>query len=115
MNAHTLPLWVTIPGAVLVVLGGLATLVGSLGLLRLGDFFSRMHGASMTNTVGSIAVLLASMLASSALVGKPTAHELLIALFVLMSAPVTSLTLVQAALCRNRARNGGERAAGGNG
>lgn len=108
MNAHSLPLWVTIPGTVLVVLGGVATLVGSLGLLRLGDFFSRMHGPSLTNTVGAGTVLIASMLTSSALVGKPTFHELLIALFVFMSAPVTSITLVQAALYRNRARNGGE-------
>lgn len=105
MSTHTLPLWVTIPGTLLLVLGGLTTLVGSLGLLRLRDFFSRMHGPSMTNTVGVGAVLLASMLATSALVGRPSFHELLIALFVLMSAPLTSIMLVQAALYRNKARN----------
>lgn len=104
MNASSLPLWVTIPGTVLLVLGGLTTLIGSVGLLRLRDFFARMHGPSMTNTVGAGAVLLASMLTSSALMGRPSLHELLIALCVLMSAPVTSILLVQAALYRNRVR-----------
>jgi multicomponent K+:H+ antiporter subunit G len=110
VNALSLPLWVTIPGTVLLVVGGLTTVVGSLGLLRLGDFFSRMHGPSMTNTVGAGAVLIASMLTSSALVGRPSVHELLIALSVFMSAPVTSILLVQAALYRNRKRNDGRAA-----
>lgn len=104
MSAQSLPLWVTIPGTVLLVLGGLTTLVGSLGLLRLRDFFARMHGPSMTNTVGAGSILIASMLTSSALVGRPTLHEVLIAVSVFMSAPVTSIMLVQAALYRNKAR-----------
>ena len=108
MNAQPLPLWVTVPGTVLLVLGGLTTLVGSLGLLRLGNFFQRMHGPSMTNTVGAGCVLIVSMLTSSALLGRPSLHELLIALCVLMSAPVTSIMLLQAALYRNKARNSGE-------
>jgi multicomponent K+:H+ antiporter subunit G len=108
MTAHALPLWVTIPGTVLLVLGGLTTLVGSLGLLRLGDFFSRMHGPSMTNTVGAGSVLIASMLASSALTGRPSLHELLITLAVFMNAPVTSIVLLQAALYRNKVRGRGE-------
>lgn len=104
MTGQSLPLWVTIPGSVLLVLGGLATLVGSLGLLRLRDFFSRMHGPSMTNTAGTGAILIASMLTSSALGGRPSLHELLIALLVVMSAPITSIMLLQAALYRNKAR-----------
>lgn len=107
MSAQSLPLWVTIPGSVLLLLGGLATVVGSLGLLRLRDFFSRMHGPSMTNTVGAGTVLIASMLVSSALMHRPSFHELLIALLLIMSAPVTSILLVQAALHRNKMRGGG--------
>lgn len=100
----TFPLWVTIPGTVLLVLGGLATLVGSLGLLRLRDFFSRMHGPSMTNTMAVAAVLLTSILTSSSLAGRASLHEVLIALFVIVTAPITSIMLVQAALYRNRVR-----------
>jgi multicomponent K+:H+ antiporter subunit G len=105
MSTSGLPLWATIPATALLVLGGLTSLVGSLGLLRLPDFFARMHGPSMTNSVGVATVLLASMLTSSALVGQVRLHELLIALFVLLGAPLTSIMLVQAALYRNRARN----------
>jgi multicomponent K+:H+ antiporter subunit G len=104
MNAATLPLWVTIPGTLLLVLAGAATLIGSVGLLRLRDFFSRIHGPSMTNTVGVGATLIASMLVSSALAGKPVFHELLLTLFVSLSAPVTAIVLLQAALYRNKAR-----------
>ena len=78
MTAETLPLWVSIPGTVLLVIAGMATLIGSFGLLRLRDFFSRMHGPSMTNTVGVGATLVASMLVSSAIAGRPILHELLI-------------------------------------
>ena len=105
MTTPTLPLWVTIPGTVLLVLAGLTTLIGSFGLLRLPDFFSRMHGPSMTNTVAAGATLVASMLVSSAIVGRPIIHELLITLFVSMSAPITAIMLLQAALYRNKARH----------
>ncbi|HEY4370207.1 MAG TPA: monovalent cation/H(+) antiporter subunit G [Steroidobacteraceae bacterium] len=105
MNTATLPLWVTIPGTLLLVLGGLVSVVGSLGLLRLRDFLSRMHGTSMTNTIGVGAVIVTSMLTSSALAGHPSLHELLITLFVVISAPVTSIVLLQAALYRNRVRS----------
>jgi multicomponent K+:H+ antiporter subunit G len=44
------------------------------------------------------------MLTSSALGGRPSLHELLIALLVVMSAPITSIMLLQAALYRNKAR-----------
>ena len=108
MTAETLPLWVTIPGTVLLVVAGMATLIGSVGLLRLRDFFSRMHGPSMTNTVGVGATLVASMLVSSALAGGPILHELLITLFVSLSAPITAIMLLQAALYRNKARHGSD-------
>ena len=104
MSSPTLPLWVTIPGTALLVLSGLATVVGSLGLLRLRDFSSRMHGPSMTNTMGVGGILVTSVLASSALAGRPTFHELLIALFLLTSAPISSSLMIQAALYRSRVR-----------
>ncbi len=105
-----LPLWVTIPGSVLLVMGGLASLLGSFGLLRFKDFFARMHGPSMSNTVGVGSVLLASMLNSSALAGFPSVKELLIALFMVVSGPVVAVILMQAAQYRNRARQASQSA-----
>jgi multicomponent K+:H+ antiporter subunit G len=95
-----LPLWVTVPGTLLLVTGGLATLIGSLGLLRLRDFYARMHGPSMGTTIGTATVLLASLLVSSAASERPVVHELLVTILVLTSAPVSSMMLVQAALYR---------------
>lgn len=104
MTTIDLPLWVSIPGAVLLVIAGLVTLIGSLGLLRFPDFFSRMHGPSMGNTIGTGCVLIASMLTSSAIAGRPVVHELLITLFIVTSSPITSMMLMRAAVYRNRVR-----------
>ena len=102
MNGVELPLWVTIPGTVLLVTGGLLVLVGAIGLLRLPDFFSRMHPPTMGTSLGTGCVLVASMLVSSALLGRPVVHELLITLFVIVTAPVTAMLLVRAGLYRDR-------------
>ena len=104
MTIDTFPLWVTLPGTVLLALAALAIVAGSLGVLRFPDFFSRVHGPSMSSTAGAAAVLLTSMLSSSAIAGRPMFHELLIAVLLLGAAPVSSIVLLQAALYRNRAR-----------
>jgi multicomponent K+:H+ antiporter subunit G len=100
-----LPLWATLPATVLLVAGGLFALTGALGLLRLPDFFSRMHGPSMGNTIGCGCVLIASMLTASAVTGRLAIHEPLITLFIVVSSPVTSMLLMRAARYRDRARN----------
>ena len=105
MSVESYPLWVTIPGTLLLILGGLVTVIGSLGLLRLPDFFARMHGPSMGNTIGVGSMLIVSMLGTSSLMGRPVIHELLITLFIVMSSPVTSMMLMQAAQYRNKVRN----------
>lgn len=103
MSGVELPLWVTIPGTVLLVTGGLLVLVGAIGLLRLPDFFSRMHPPAMGASLGTGCVLVASMLVSTALLGRPVVHELLITLFVIVTTPVTAMLLVRAGLYRDRA------------
>jgi multicomponent K+:H+ antiporter subunit G len=100
MTEATLPAWIALPAAFLLVAGGLFTLIGSLGLLRLRDFYSRMHPPTMGATLGTGCVLVASMLVSSWLLHRPVIHELLIALFITMTAPVTAILLMRAA--RNR-------------
>lgn len=105
MNMDALPLWAAVPATVLLVLAGLVTLIGSIGLLRLPDFFARVHAPSMGNTIGTGSVLIASMLITSAVAGKPVVHELLITLFIVMSAPVSLMMLVRAALYRDKVRN----------
>ncbi|PZN31960.1 MAG: cation:proton antiporter [Proteobacteria bacterium] len=105
MTEAELPLWATIPAAVLLVTGGLLTLIGSIGLLRLKDFYSRMHPPTMGMTLGSGCVLIASMIISTAILHKPVIHELLITLFVVITSPVTAMLLMRAAAYRDRARS----------
>lgn len=102
MTSIDLPLWATLPASLLLILGGLLTVIGSLGLLRLPTFFARMHGPSMGNTLGTGCVLIASMIASSALLHRPLMHEILITVFIVIASPVTAMLLARAAMYRTR-------------
>jgi len=97
-----IPLWASLPATVLLIIGGLLTLVGSVGLLRLPNFFMRIHSVSMGNTLGVGCVLLASMLIASAFTERLVVHELLITLFVVFTAPITAIVLMQAAIRRTK-------------
>lgn len=98
------PLWIAIPATALLIIGGLLTLIGSIGLLRLPNFFARIHSVSMGNTLGVGCVLIASMLIASALAHRLVIHELLITLFVVFTAPITAIVLMQAAIRRTKPR-----------
>lgn len=100
MNAASLPAWASIVAAVLLISGGLCTVLGSLGLLRLPSFAARMHGPSMGSTLGLGCVLLASMLLSSVVAGRAVVHEVLITLLVVTTAPITAMLLMRAAVRR---------------
>jgi multicomponent K+:H+ antiporter subunit G len=92
-----LPLWADLLAAALLIVGAAFTLVGSIGLARLSDFFKRLHGPSKATTLGVGCVLAASALVT-ALAGTPSLHELLITLFLFLTAPVSAHLLVQLAL-----------------
>ena len=92
-----LPSWVQVLVALLLVVGGLFALVGAIGLLRFRDFYMRLHAPTKASTLGVGGVLLASMVASWAS-GRVGLHELLITLFVFVTAPVSANLLALAAL-----------------
>ncbi len=102
MSVAEIPLWAALPAALLLICGGLLTLVGSLGLLRLDSFYARIHAPTMGSTLGAGCVLVASMLTSSALAERPVIHELLITVFILLTSPVTAMLLMRAAIFRGR-------------
>ena len=103
MPLSELPLWFALPAALLLILSGLLTLIGCLGLLRLQDFYARIHAPTLGTTLGAGGVLHASMLVSSGLSGRWVIHEVVIGLFLVMTAPVTTLLLMRAARFRERA------------
>lgn len=86
--------------AALLVTGAAATLLGSLGLAKFGDFYQRLHGPTKATTLGVGSALLASCLWFSTRGSGLSLHELLITLFLALTAPVSAHQLARAALRR---------------
>lgn len=103
MNVAT-PYWVDAITAVCVVIAGLAALIGAFGLLRLGSFFQRVHAPTLGATMGTWGLTFATVLQASFVNGQPYVHAILIAVFIAMTAPVTAIFLMRAALFRARLR-----------
>ena len=91
-----LPAWASLLTGVLVLVGAALTLIGSIGLLRLPTFYQRVHAPTLGATLGTGAILIASMISGSVLESRPVLHEVLIALFVTVTTPVTLIFLVRA-------------------
>ena len=93
----TMPLLLEALIAVLLVIGAGFALVGSWGLAKLGDIYKRLHGPSKATTLGVGCVLIATAL-WFAWHGQPSLRELLVTLFLFLTAPVSAHLLVKAAL-----------------
>lgn len=101
-HAADLPAWAALPAALLLLLGAGLALVGSVGLLSLRSFHERMHAPALGATLGIGCVLIASMLVFSVLRSRLVLHEILIAVFMVATTPVTLMLLARAALYRDR-------------
>jgi multicomponent K+:H+ antiporter subunit G len=83
--------------AAMLVVGGVFSLVGTVGMLRFPDFYMRLHAPTKATTLGVGGVLIAS-LAYHWAGGSWGVHELLISLFMFITAPVSANLLAKAAL-----------------
>ena len=77
-----------------------ATLIGSIGLVRLQDFYTRLHGPTKATTLGVGSIILASLIFFTAKTGVLSVHEVLITLFLFITAPVSAHLLAKAAMHR---------------
>jgi len=83
---------------VLLLAGGAFCMIGGLGLVRMPDFFTRMHAASVTDTLGAGLMLLGLMLqAGFSLV---TVKLIVVGLLIFFTSPTATHALAQAALAR---------------
>ncbi len=93
-NLHPLVEWLA---AGLMLGSAFFLLVGALGLAKFPDFFTRLHAPTKSSTLGVGAILLASMVLHAAQ-GRLGLVELLITMFVFVTAPVSANLMAQAAL-----------------
>lgn len=90
--------WIEYTVSALLVIGGLFTLVGAIGLARLPDFFTRLHGPTKATTIGVGAIMLASVVWFTVADGKPAISEILITVFLFITAPISANILAKAAM-----------------
>ena len=91
--------WQALIAAMLVV-GGVFSLVGAVGMLRFADFYMRLHAPTKATTLGVGGVLVAS-LAYQWGGGGYGIHELLITLFLFLTAPITANFIAKAHIARS--------------
>lgn len=81
-----------------LVAGGIFCAIGTLGLVRMPDFYTRMHAASVTDTMGAGLMLLGMLLqAGFSLVAVKL---VMIGLLILFTSPTATHALAKAALAR---------------
>lgn len=102
IDIDRLPLWIEILVALLLLLGSLFALIGAVGLLRMQDFFQRMHPPALASTLGTWCVTLASIVFFSQLNAGLVLHGWLIPILLSITVPVTTLLLARTALFRKR-------------
>lgn len=83
--------------SVLLLLGSGFVLVGAIGLARFPDFYTRLHGPTKATTLGVGGLLVASVVHFSTYQAGLSLHELLITIFLFMTAPVSAHLLAKAA------------------
>ncbi len=87
--------------SVFFVIGGVFGLVGGIGLLKLKDTMQRLHAPTKATTVGVGGCLIGSMLYYLLIDGRMSFHELLIAVFLFLTAPITANFIAKAWLATN--------------
>lgn len=80
----------------LLVAGCCFALVGGIGILRLPEFYSRMHGAGITDTMGAGLILVGLMVYAG--VSLVTFKLAVILFFLLVSSPSSCHALAHSAL-----------------
>lgn len=95
-----LPTWLNAIISLLIILSGLITLIGTLGLVRLKHFYSRMHAPTLGNTLGVFCLLIACTIVASVTAKQLLIYPLIITVLLIITSPVTAILLMRAAIKR---------------
>ena len=91
--------------SLLIVIGGGFALVGSWGLVRLPSLMERLHGPTKATTLGLGAMLVGSVAYFQLVAGVWTTHELLISVFLFVTAPISANMIAKVHLLRLRLKD----------
>lgn len=80
---------------VLLSIGSLFVLTGGIGALRMPDFYTRVHAASLTDTFGTLAILAGVILQAG--LSLAAVKLFAITVFLLLTAPTAAYALANAA------------------
>ncbi|CAM8642797.1 MnhG Multisubunit Na+/H+ antiporter, MnhG subunit [Burkholderiales bacterium] len=78
-----------------LLFGGFFVLVGGIGLLRMPDFYTRMHAGSVTETLGTMLIILGLMMQAGLDLASFKLFTIL--LFLLFTGPVSAYAMANAA------------------
>jgi len=81
-----------------LVAGGLFCIVGAVGLLRMPDFYTRMHAASVIETLGAGLILLGLILQAG--LTLVAVKLLMLALLIFFASPASTHALARAGMVR---------------
>lgn len=81
--------------SLLIVAGATFVLISAIGLVRLPDFFARLHAPTKAATLGAGCLSLASLLHFSSRQTGLSLHEVLIIAFLFLTAPISAQLLAQ--------------------
>jgi multicomponent K+:H+ antiporter subunit G len=88
--------------SLLLLIGASFALIGSIGLIRLPEFFMRLHAPTKATTLGIGAIVIASLVHVSARQGRLALAELAISAFLFITAPIVAHLVAKAAQSRRR-------------
>ena len=87
---------IEILSSISVILGSLSIIVGLLGVYRMPDFYTRLHAASVIDTLGTILILFGLILYAG--LNIVSIKLLLILIFILITTPTAAHALAKSAL-----------------
>jgi len=91
--------------SVFLVISGIFGLVGSVGLVKLPDPMMRLHAPTKATTLGVGGALIGSLLFFYFVVGRFSYHELMITLFLFLTAPITGHFIAKVHIHRHETRD----------
>src|SRR5690606_30230042 len=89
--------WLELIASVLLLVGGVFIVIGALGMVKVPDFYTRLHAPTKATTLGIGCILVASMGLHALRGDGVSIQELVISVFLFITAPVSANMIAKAA------------------